>query len=145
VFTPHYREPNNKWQQIVDLYPEAEFAFYKDDENTISPMLGLYVSVLRPYTLMRYFQDHPEMKEKTLMYCDCDVVFTERFNIDQYINDDVHYLSDTNSYINARYFDSKERDVLSSKKAEYKERDILQEVTQLCGVSREIAEKYNDH
>lgn len=145
VFTPKFREPNDKWQKIVDLYPEAEFAFYKDDENTVSNLLGIYISVLRPYTLMRYFQDHPEMKEKTLMYCDCDVVFTENFNIDQYINDGVHYLSDTNSYINASYFDSKERDVLPSKLEEYKTRDILQEVTAICGVTREIAEHYNLH
>jgi hypothetical protein len=94
---------------------------------------------------MRYFQDHPEMKEKTLMYCDCDVVFTDKFNIDQYINDDVHYLSDTNSYINASYFDSKQRDVLPDKLEAYKERDILQETTAICDVNREIAEHYNLH
>jgi hypothetical protein len=145
VFCPNFREPNDKWQKIVDLYPEAEFAFYRDDENTVSNLLGIYISVLRPYTLMRYFQDHPEMKEKTLMYCDCDVVFTENFNIDQYINDDVHYLSDTNSYINASYFDSKERDVMPSKLEAYKERDILQETTAICNVNREIAEQYNLH
>ena len=145
VFCPNFREPNDKWQKIVDLYPEAEFAFYRDDENRVSSLLGIYISVLRPYTLMRYFQDHPEMKEKTLMYCDCDVVFTENFNIDQYINDDVHYLSDTNSYINASYFDSKEHDVLPSKLRAYKERDILQETTAICNVNREIAEHYNLH
>ena len=145
VFCPNFREPNDKWQKIVDLYPEAEFAFYRDDENRVSSLLGIYISVLRPYTLMRYFQDHPEMKEKTLMYCDCDVVFTENFNIDQYINDDVHYLSDTNSYINASYFDSKERDVLPSKLRAYKKRDILQETTAICNVNREIAEHYNLH
>ena len=145
VFTPHFREPNDKWQKIVDLYPEAEFAFYKDDDNTISNMLGVYVSVLRPYTLMRYFQDHPEMKEKTLMYCDCDVVFTDKFNVEQYINDDVHYLSDTNSYINADYFDSKERDVLPEKLEQYKTRDILAETLMICSVTRETAEHYNKH
>lgn len=145
VFTPSFRECNNHWQKIVDLYPEAEFAFYKDEEDTVSQSLGVYIPVLRPYTLMRYFQDHPEMKEKTIMYCDCDVVFTDKFNIDQYINDDVHYLSDTNSYINASYFDSKEKDVLLHKLEEYKQRDILQETTNLCGVTRQIAEKYNEH
>jgi hypothetical protein len=144
VFTPNFREPNDKWQKIVDLYPEAEFAFYRDDDNTISDMLGIYVSVLRPYTLMRYFQDHPEMKEKALFYCDCDVYFTEKFNIDQYVDNDVHYLSDTNSYINARYFDSKQHDVLPNKLEEYKQRDILEETTNLCGITRFIAEKSNE-
>jgi hypothetical protein len=145
VFIPNFREPNNEWQKIIDLYPEAEFAFYRDDENTVSELLGIYIPVLRPYTLMRYFQDHPEMKEKALLYCDCDVVFTEKFNIDDYINDDVHYLSDTNSYINASYFDSKEKDVLLHKLEEYKQRDILQETTAICNINREIAEHYNLH
>jgi hypothetical protein len=145
IFTPHYRERNEKWQQIVDLYPEAEFAFYKDEEDEVTKLLGIYISVLRPYTLMRYFQDHPEMKEKTLMYCDCDVVFTDKLNIDHYINDNINYLSDTNSYINASYFDSKERDVLPDKLEAYKERDILQEATSLCNVNRQLAEHYNMH
>jgi len=145
VFIPNFREPNNEWQKIIDLYPEAEFAFYRDDENTVSELLGIYIPVLRPYTLMRYFQDHPEMKEKAWLYCDCDVVFTEKFNIDDYIDDDVHYLSDTNSYINASYFDSKEKDVLLHKLEEYKQRDILQETTAICNINREIAEHYNLH
>jgi len=145
VFIPNFREPNNEWQKIIDLYPEAEFAFYRDDENTVSQLLGIYIPVLRPYILMRYFQDHPEMKEKALLYCDCDIVFTEKFNIDDYINDDVNYLSDTNSYINATYFDSKEKDVLPYKLEEYKQRDILQETTAICNINREIAEHYNLH
>jgi hypothetical protein len=145
IFTPHYRERNEKWQQIVDLYPEAEFAFYKDEEDEVTKLLGIYISVLRPYTLMRYFQDHPEMKEKTLMYCDCDVVFTDKLNIDHYINDNINYLSDTNSYINASYFDSKQRDVLPHKLEAYKERDILQEATAICNVNRQLAEHYNMH
>ena len=94
---------------------------------------------------MRYFRDHPEMKDKAVFYCDSDIVFTENFNIDKYIDDDVCYLSDTNSYINASYFDSKVKDVLPEKLEAYKERDILQEITSINGISREIAEANNLH
>jgi len=145
VFTPKDREVDKaKWQRVADLYPEAEFAYYKD-QHQISELLGIYIPILRPYILWRYFKDHPDMVSKAVFYCDCDILFTEKFNIDHLIDDDVCYLSDTNSYINASYFDSKEKDVLEEKKEEYKTRDILGEITSFIGISRQIAEEHNDH
>ena len=141
IFTPKNRPDNPKWKQLVDLYPESEFFFYRDVDD-ISHYMGVYVPVLRPYILMKYFKAHPELIHKAIFYCDCDVVFTEKFNIDGFIDDDVCYLSDTNSYINSRYFDSKERDVLPEKLEEYKKRDILNEVTSLVGINREICERW---
>lgn len=144
VFTPDFRQKNDKWQKIVDLYPEAEFVFYKD-EHKVSNLLPMYIPVLRPYCLMRYFNEHPDMINKAVFYCDSDIIFTEKFNVDDYLNDEVCYLSDTNSYINASYFDSKVNDVLPEKLEEYKTRDILSEVASLIGINREIAEKNNLH
>lgn len=144
IFIPSFREENTKWKQVVDLYPEAEFAFYKDVDG-ISQFLGTYIPVLRPYVLMKYFKEHPDMEQKAVFYCDSDTVLTDKFNVDAYINDDINYLSDTNSYINARYFDSKVHQVLPEKLDEYKQRDILEELTNLCGISRAIAEEHNDH
>jgi hypothetical protein len=94
---------------------------------------------------MRYFQDNPDMITKAVFYCDCDVIFTDKFNIDEFKDDDINYLSDTNSYINASYFDSKVRDVLPEKLEEYKTRDVLAEITSLVGINREIAEANNEH
>ena len=145
IFIPFFRNKNEKWNQIIELYPEAEFKFYKDEENSVSRLLGTYIPVLRPYCLMRYFDENPNMQDKAVFYCDSDVIFTENFNVDAYINDDINYLSDTNSYINASYFDSKERDVLPEKLEAYKQRDILNEVATSVGISREIAEANNDH
>ena len=143
IFTPKFREKSVKWQKIVDLYPETEFVFYKDEENIVSQKLSVYIPILRPYCLMRYFKDNPEMKNHAVFYCDSDIVFTEKLDIEKYINDDVNYLSDTNSYINARYFDSKTRDVLPEKLEEYKARDILNEAASFVGISREICESNN--
>ena len=144
IFTPNFRPKNNVWDRIVNLYPEAEFHFYTDEEN-MSKFLGVYIPILRPYSLMRYFQDFPERKNDAIMYCDSDVVFTENFNIDEFINDDVNYVSDTNSYINASYFDSKVKDVLPEKLEEYNKRDILNETASLVGINREICEQHNSH
>lgn len=144
IFIPSFREKNNKWQQVIDLYPESEFKFYKDVEG-ISSYLGLYIPVLRPYCLKNYFYENPDMKDKAVLYCDSDVVFTDKFDVSKYIDDDTCYLSNTNSYINASYFDSKIHQVLPEKLEEYKTRDILEECTSLAGVSREIAEANNEH
>jgi hypothetical protein len=142
IFTPSFREKNENWKQIIDLYPETEFVFYKDVDD-VSKLLGTYIPILRPYILMKYFKEHPEMVSKAVFYCDSDVIFTEKFNIDAYLDDEINYLSDTNSYINASYFDSKIHQVLPEKLEEYKTIDVLSELTSYIGISREIAEKNN--
>lgn len=145
IFTPKGRdEHRERFQKIINLYPEAEFNFYKD-EHDITPLLGIYIPILRLYTAWRYWQDKPEMKEKAVFYCDSDILFTDKFNIDAYIEDDINYASDTNSYINASYFDSKIRDVLPEKLEEYKKIDVLDEAAKLIGINRQIAEKNNLH
>lgn len=144
IFIPNYREQNPKWKQVIDLYPEAEFHFYKDVHD-ISSLLGIYIPILRPYVLWRHFKEHPELAGNAIMYCDSDVIFTEKFNIDQFIDDDTCYLSDTNSYINSDYFDGMVHRVLPEKLEEYKKRDILGELTSLIGITREIAEANKEH
>lgn len=144
IFIPHFREKNLKWEELEKLYPEAEFFYYKGEES-VTKLLGIYIPIIRPYILMKYFEQFPEMKEKAVFYCDCDILFTKDFNIDNYINDDVCYVSNTLSYINASYFDSKIKDVKPEKLEDYKKRDILEECCKLVGISREIAVKNNEH
>lgn len=144
IFIPNHREKNPKWEQVIALYPEAEFHFYKDVDD-VSNLLGIYIPMLRPYCLSKYFKEHPEMVSRAVFYCDSDIQFTERFNIDEFLQDDVCYLSDTNSYINSTYFDSKVKDVKPDKLEAYKQRDILAEATSLVGITREIAEEHKEH
>src|SRR5665647_323760 len=73
VFTPKDRNLDlSKWQKVAELYPEAEFKYYKD-QHDITSMLGTYVSVLRPYTLWRYFKENPKRVANAIFYCDCDI------------------------------------------------------------------------
>lgn len=144
IFIPNFRERNTKWDQVINLYPEATFEFIKDVDN-VNRLLGIYIPIIRPYSAMKYFKAHPELKDKAIFYCDSDVLFTESFNIDKFVDDDVNYLSDTNSYINASYFDSKIKDVLPDKLEDYKKIDVLDEACKLVGISRQIAEKNNLH
>ena len=144
IFTPKGRENRDKWKQVEDLYPEAEFHYY-GNEDDLNRLIGIYIPVLRPYVLWKHFKKYPELSDKAIFYCDSDILFMKDFNVDQFLEDEVCYLSDTNSYINAKYFDSKVNQVLPEKLEEYKNRDILAEIASVVGISREIAEANNDH
>lgn len=146
IFTPADRQDENRkaFQSIIDLYPEVEFNFYKDEHN-VSKWLGRYIPILRLYTAWRYWTDKPEMKDKAVFYCDSDILFLEGFSLDKFLDDDIIYCSDTNSYINASYFDSKVRDVLPEKLEEYKTIDVLDELAKMIGINRQICEKNNLH
>ncbi len=43
VFTPGFRQKSNRWDKIVNLYPEVEFVFYRDDRNQVTNKLGVYI------------------------------------------------------------------------------------------------------
>lgn len=144
IFMPKTRPQNMKWQQVIDLYPEAKFNFIRDEHDCTS-LLGIYISVLRPYTAWRYWSEHPEMKEKAIFYCDSDILFMKDFNVDKFLEDEVCYLSDTNSYINATYFDSKLKDVKPELVEEYKKVDVLDEAAKIVGINRQVCEKNNMH
>jgi len=145
VFVLANRKPNKEgFQQIADLYPEAEFVWYSDVNNEISKHVSsTYISVLRPWTAWKYWKDHPEMKDKAVFYCDSDILLTKNFNIDKFLDDDIIYCSDTNSYINATYFDSKINQVIPEKLEEYKKIDVLEETSRLVGINRKICEDNN--
>lgn len=134
---------NAIWEQLARLFPEASFNFYADTDN-VSQHLSTYVPILRPYILWKYFTDHPEISKDAVFYCDCDILFTKNFNVDELIEDDICYLSDTNSYINANYFKNKIRDVLPNRLSKYRTRDILNEVATDVGISRKICELHNN-
>lgn len=144
IFTPKHRQQNKeKFQQIMDWYPEVEWNWYKDEENEVTPKLGTYIPILRPWTALQYWKEHPDMKDKAVFYCDSDILFTERFNVEQFLDDDIVYCSDTNSYINASYFDSKIKDVLPEKLEEYKTIDVLDTASRMVGINRKVCEKNN--
>ena len=144
IFTPKGRENRDKWKQIENLYPEAEFHYYADEDNLTS-LIGIYIPVIRPYVLWKHFKKHPELSEKAIFYCDSDVLFTKEFNVEQFLEDDINYLSDTNSYINSDYINNKVNDCIPEKRDQLLQIDVLQSLTSYVGITKEIAEKNKKH
>lgn len=95
------------WDKLASHYNSVRFFFYQDTRQ--QPIH--YISSVRPNILKQHFKVHPELKDEVIFYHDCDIVFTKPPNWDQFLNDKIWYLSNTNSYINYDYIMSKGQDV----------------------------------
>lgn len=95
------------WNKLSSHYNNIRFFFYQDTRK--KPIQ--YISSIRPNILKQHFQKYPELKNEAIFYHDCDIVFTKNPDFNHLLNDDIWYLSDTNSYINSKYILSKGQDV----------------------------------
>lgn len=97
--------PPKEWQALANNYA-ARFFFYPDTRES-----KRYVSSIRPNILKQHFEAHPYLNYETILYHDCDIVFTKPVNWQQFEGDDIWYGSDTRWYINYDYIISKGQDV----------------------------------
>jgi len=135
---------NSRWEMLEERYKDQNVKIfrYKDEDNILSQIRRIdYIPLLRPYVLRRHFLEYPDLRDKAIFYHDSDIVFTKYLDFSKFLNDDICYLSDTKSYINSDYFDSKINDVLPEALESYKIIDVLDDVAHLCGITREICEK----
>lgn len=95
------------WNKLASHYNNVRFFFYQD----IRQQPIHYISSIRPNILKQHFEKHPELENEVIFYHDCDIVFTKSPNWDSFLNDNIWYLSNTNSYINYDYIISKGQDV----------------------------------
>lgn len=137
LYHPKGREVPKEWSKIEQLFPEVRIKKYED--VTLRNLLPLYIPVLRPFLMSNYLAENPELCNKAIFYCDSDVLFTRKVDVDKYLDDDASYLSDTVGYIGAEYIQGKKKDVLPKKAKEFEKRDILDEMCKLIGVSKEVA------
>lgn len=94
------------WNKLTNKYNNIRFFYYEDTRKSKN-----YVSSIRPNVLKQHFQEHTYLENEVIFYHDCDIVFTKPPNFDKFLEDDIWYLSDTNSYINYDYIISKGLDV----------------------------------
>ena len=91
------------WNKLVNGYKNVNFYFYEDlRERPIH-----YISSIRPNILKQHFKKYPELSNEVFFYHDCDICFTKPVDFSHLLEDDIWYVSDTNSYINYDYIESK--------------------------------------
>ena len=143
LYNPQGRPPNNKWDKLKELYPKLKIYRYYD--KGVTSLLGIYIPILRPHVLWQHFEAFPDLSEETIIYTDCDILWSKRPDFKELYEDDVCYVSNAASYMNYSYFLSKENQVLPNKLDEYKKRDVIQKLCGIVGIDKQLLIDNNDN
>lgn len=135
LYKPSGRIHNENWKKLKEIYPKLNIFLYED--RGVQRHLGIYIPILRPHILWQHFEAFPELQDRTIIYTDCDILWTKNPQLEKYYEDEVSYVSDASSYLNNSYFESKIRDVLPEKLEQYKERDVVKELCTITGIDKQ--------
>jgi len=95
---PHFKRVENKWIQSGVL-----FSYYEDTRATKN-----YISSIRPHILEKHWMAFPNLQKEAIFYHDSDIALTRPIdNLNNMLNNNIVYLSNTIDYIGAKYIESK--------------------------------------
>lgn len=116
---------------LMDIIKKTNFkgSFYVLNDERKNPK---YSSSLRPHLLAKLFKDRKEFEKESFFYIDPDVIFTKKIKFDEFLKDDVWYLSDTRSYINSKYIKGKDD-------------KLFIEMCKIVGIDPEIVENNDEN
>lgn len=98
-----------KFNFLQEKYPLIKLHFYKDER-----ILKNYTPSIQIHLLSQHFTKHAELANQVFMLIDSDICFTDKeLNIDHLLDNDTIYMSDTSSYLEPKYLDSKGDDLLA--------------------------------
>jgi hypothetical protein len=135
LYKPSGRIHNENWKKLKEFYPKLNIFLYED--RGVQKHLGIYIPILRPHILWQHFEAFPELKDRTIVYTDCDILWTKNPQLEKYYEDEVSYVSDATSYLNNSYFESKIKDVLPEKLEQYKQKDVVKELCTITGIDKQ--------
>ena len=143
LYKPKNRQFNNNWNKLKEIYPDINIFLYED--KGVQQFLGVYIPILRPHILWQHFEVYPELKDKTIIYTDSDILWLDTLNINHLLLDNINYVSDASSYLNYSYFENKYKQVIPEKLEKAKSVDFLKEVCNIVGVDKKIVIDNNNN
>lgn len=141
LYNPVGRSIDARWGILKESYPNLNVYFYED--KGVENLLGIYIPVLRPHILKQHFEAFPELQKQTIIYTDCDILWTGRKGLDELMNDDVCYVSDAHGYMNTTYFNNKINDCLPEKKEAFSKIDVVDQLANIVGIDSSIIRANN--
>jgi len=115
------------FKELSKRYPTVQWGFVVDTRINKT-----YIPSIKPHLAGNYLELHPELQKETIFYLDSDVLFKKHLDLDKYLSDEIQYMSNTNSYINAKYIESKGK-------------GLLERMCSICKVSPDDIRSINDH
>lgn len=127
IVCSHHGSVPDKWKKLAEHYNTVRFFFYKDERYKQG-----YIPSIRPHILHQHWLHHPELEQETVFYHDSDIILARPVDFKNMLVGDTCYVSDTVSYIGAKYIQSKGEHYL----------DLM---TEIVGISKDkvISEEAN--
>lgn len=97
-----YGKVSEKWEKLRKTYSGVGFFFYQDERFKPG-----YIPSVRPHVLHKHWVHNPELASKTVFYHDCDIILAKPIDFTNMMDLNTCYVSDTISYIGAKYIQSK--------------------------------------
>lgn len=141
LYNPIGRPIDKRWDILKEHYPNLGVFIYED--KGVENLLGIYIPVLRPHILKQHFEAFPELQKQTIIYTDCDILWTGNKGLDDLMNDNVCYVSDAHGYMNTTYFNNKINDCLSEKKEALSKIDVVEQLANIVGIDSSIIRDNN--
>ena len=88
-------------------YPNVLFKFYNDTREYY-----MYQPSIKPHLIYKHYLEHPELQKENIFLMDSDTALIRSIDFSDMLNDNIWYLSDTNSYLNYDYIISRGRNIL---------------------------------
>lgn len=95
-------EPPEIWRKMQSHYNTIRFFFYPDTRKDTTYVPNIYFHLMG-----KHITANPDLNGDALFLHDSDIIFTHKPDYSAMLNDKKIYLSDTNSYINYDYIQSK--------------------------------------
>lgn len=121
------------WKKLEEKYPEVSFFYYKDSILDID----LYIPVLRPRTLAKHFDKHPELAKEVLFYHDSDIIFNYLPDFDELSKGDINWQSDTSGYLDYNYLSRKEQE------GKIPDNQAIKKLCEIGGISVDTLKSYS--
>ena len=93
---------SKEWITLKEHYKDVNFFFFKDTRSDKSYVPSIYFNLLKQYIAI-----NKNDSNSVLFLHDSDIVFTKKVDFTEMINNNIWYMSDTNSYINYQYINQK--------------------------------------
>lgn len=143
LYRPPGRPMNKNWDLLKESHPNINIHVYEDEG--VAQFIPIYIPIIRPHIMRQHFEKYPKLSQHTIVYTDCDILWTKNVDIKKLFDDDINYISDASSYLNVDYFNSKYAHVREEMKEAALQRDFLNEVCQLVGIDKSIAVENNNN
>lgn len=118
IFKPKGREWIKDWEEVEERYLEIKFFRYEDD-GSVNPLLRTYHTIHRAYSMLKHWEQFPELESHAIMYLDSDILLNKKLDLEDLLQDDINYGADIKSYNGWDYFEGKQSRVRPEKLDDY--------------------------